>query len=186
MKLAFIGLDKIIANIDARLDLAERVRQNYIKSEHAKLKNRAKKVGDALYWDVVLNSKYLYLDTLIKGTPEALKALERQGYMVLFLTPRPEHMRGATEEWMKKYDLLTSKRRLIMKPESARKRANATWAVERLHEIASLKASEVLLIDEEAICQELASRTGRAKYSITSYSNLTDVNEIVSTGERNR
>ncbi len=128
-KIAFVDLDGVIANNDARFAQATK--------------------DGKINWKMALNGDHVHMDTLIPGVEARLEALEKQGYTVIYLTSRPEPMREATEAWLKLHNIHND-RRMEMKPLSAQFVKTITWKAERLKEIADeAEAERIIFIDDE-------------------------------------
>ena len=169
-KVAFIDLDGVVASSDARFEQAEHARQQYLQ-EHADEED-VERYANKAYWKTSLNGEHVHLDTLIDGVPEALHALEAQGYVIIFLTSRPDPMREATEAWLQQYGLLTSLRRLDMKPLTEQWTKTVKWKIDRLVYLAeAMVTGEVLLVDDEVVIrQELERR--EVSFSVKTCSSL--------------
>lgn len=73
-KLAIIDVDGVIANSDKRFEMAKRE-------------------DGSTDWKVAFNPSLLVHDELIEGVKEAIQHLYDQGYTIVYLTSRPEHMK---------------------------------------------------------------------------------------------
>ncbi|GAC1468033.1 MAG: hypothetical protein PVS3B3_30770 [Ktedonobacteraceae bacterium] len=129
-KIAIVDLDGVVANSDARFAQAT--------------------TDGKVNWNMALNGEYVHLDTLIEGAPEALIELEKQGFVVVFLTSRPDHMRAATLDWLKSHDIVL--RRLEMKPASEQYTKTKVWKARRVDELArEYQAERVLVVEDEPV-----------------------------------
>lgn len=127
--LAIVDLDGVITNSDARFARAT--------------------TNGKIDWRVAFNPDLVKLDTLIDGCPDCLKKLEADGYVVIFLTSRPEPMRVVTEQWLTLHGLLDG-RRLIMKPLSKQYTKTKVWKAEKVQDlIEEIQPENVIFIDDE-------------------------------------
>jgi hypothetical protein len=170
--IAFIDIDGVVADNTKRFALAEEAKKQYIR-QHSEDED-VLRTATSEYWKVALNGEHVHLDTLIDGVPLYLTALEARGYIIIFLTSRPEHMREATEVWMNQHSLLHPLRRLDMKPAEAQFVKTIVWKIDRLLFLATtMLADEVLFVDDEPpLRQELVDRASEVPYSIKVCSSL--------------
>lgn len=147
MNIAFIDIDRVISNGDARFALAESVAITF--------PYKSKDYWDT-YWHAAFNPENLRMDTLIPGADLQLARI-MQNYDVIYLTSRPEHMREATRAWFKENGLPTTPD-LLMKPPPFQFTKTYVWKVGTIHQMAYMyKAIDVLVIDDEqTILDELA------------------------------
>lgn len=150
-KVALIDIDGIITDSTERFARAEQAKQEYLSSELAD----AKEVNN-IYWKTAFTPELVSLDTLIDGVPEALDQIEKAGYMVLFLTSRPESMRQATIDWFWSHTpeivLLSDEHlnQLIMKPASQQFVKTIVWKTGVAALLAELfDVAEMLFVDDE-------------------------------------
>lgn len=143
-KVAFIDLDGVVANADARFALAEQT----ANAKHDQVLSRGSWTD--LYWRTVFTPEHLTLDTLIDGAKDALYELEQEGYQTVFLTSRPEHMREATQRWLFQHELEAPEDWLVMKPAAFQYVKTVVWKAGTIMQLAAmLGADEVLVIDDE-------------------------------------
>ncbi len=129
-KTAFIDLDGTVCNSEKRF-------------EQAWQKGR-------LDWKIAFHPPLLELDELIAGTEAVLEGFEREGWQIVFLSSRPESLRRATKEWLKRHQLLhgqSGERRLILKPSNHRLTNTPKWKADIVC-AAGLNLSEVLVVDD--------------------------------------
>jgi len=93
--LFLLDLDGIIVDASERFKLAQ--------------------ASGAMNWDIAFDPQNVPLDRPMPDALEAMKRIREGGSQVVFLTSRLEHMRQATEEWLKEYGF--SGPRLLMKEE---------------------------------------------------------------------
>lgn len=144
-KLAFIDLDGVVANCDARFALADSIASSNFPHT-SKDWARAK-------WHNVFMPDRVSLDTLIPGAYEAIRKIAQE-YTVIYLTSRPEHMREATTVWLKSHGLYGMLEQLFMKPAPFTDNFAKTvpWKAGTIHQIAyAYSATEVLVIDDETM-----------------------------------
>jgi len=92
----------VVFDIDGVLvDSSERFRK---AMEEVGVKDPKELAGEARrrFWEVFLSEKYLHLDTPNEEYIEKLREYRSQGYRIVILTGRPERMRKATEEQLKR------------------------------------------------------------------------------------
>lgn len=161
MNLAFVDIDRVISNGDARFALAERIASTF--------PYKSKDYWDT-YWHTAFMPANLYTDTLIPGADLQLARI-MQNYDVIYLTSRPEHMREATREWFKEHGLPTTPD-MLMKPPPFQYVKTVTWKVGTIHQMAYMRrAIDVLVIDnEQAILDELARLA--TPFALRSYKSL--------------
>jgi hypothetical protein len=158
MQLLICDLDGVIANNEARFAKAEEAKQQWIAAHRvpgtgAILKEYGAPGANDIYWQTVFNPELVVLDTLIEGVPEALDKLYGE-YGVIFLTSRPESMRGATEAWLEEHDISVEHPQfgdsLVMKQPAFQFVKTITWKsgmVQMLHKL--FDADELCFIDDE-------------------------------------
>lgn len=134
MKLAIIDLDGVIVNNDARFECA-------------------KAATGKIDWNIAFDPALVSLDIPVPGTKEALDFLESKGFIVCFLTSRPEHMRKATMDWLREYHFGANYRELFMKDYAVdRYTKTVDWKVRMVATSLHVKFySEVLFIDDEEV-----------------------------------
>lgn len=170
-KVAFIDLDGVVADSTKRFVLAT----------VAKLEAQQSGVGEReavdIYWRTALNGEHVPHDELIEGCLVSLTILAQQGYCIVYLTSRPEHMRRATETWLNKHNLfISSVLMLDMKPADKQFTKTVAWKIDRLHELATnMQADEVLFVDDEPPMRvALMDRANDVPYSIKVCSSLVE------------
>lgn len=142
MKLAIIDLDGVVANAEARFAHAEEIKQSYLYPDGKDAINA--------YWQAVFDPTYVPLDTLIEGVNEALDALREQGYHIIYLTSRPESMRGATAIWLLDACIMDDQTPLVMKPSAFQYTKTIVWKAGMIQHLAAWFDSEdVLIVDDE-------------------------------------
>ncbi len=133
MKLAIIDLDGVVANSDARFD-------------------RARQADDRINWKIAFDPELIPLDVPVPGAADALSFLERKGYLVCFLTSRPEPMRAATAAWLMLHGFYRDNREIFMKPIAAQYTKTVEWKMSMVATSLHIKFySEVLFIDDEEV-----------------------------------
>jgi hypothetical protein len=141
-KIAFINLDGVVANGDARFAMAEEVASSNFP--------RQSKDWTNAYWHNVFMPDRVSLDTLIPGVHEAMERISNENYGMLYLTSRPEHMREATLAWLKQHGLFGLLNELFMKPASMQYIKTVVWKCGLIHTLAfAYSATEVLVVDDE-------------------------------------
>ena len=170
-KLAFIDIDRVCANGDARFALAEKAKQEFL----AVVGNRP--MATDIYWRTAFTSEHIALDTVKYGVYDRLNQLEADGYRLLFLTSRPEHLRAATRDWLKAYRIGMA-RELVMKPSVNQFHKTREWKVWTIHLLTGMYlASEILVIDDDQNnLDELARHP--APFTIRAYTSL-EMKEVV-------
>jgi len=111
------GKDAIVYDIDnTLLDVRERYWRSIEEAGGDPLKNIGKlnKNIKKKFWKIFLSSKYLYLDKPHKKTIKEVNRKFDDGYIIILITGRPEYMRDATIEQLKKYNV--KYHILIMRP----------------------------------------------------------------------
>ena len=98
----------------------------------------------------------LELDELVGGADSVIERLEARGWAIIFLSSRPENLRRATKDWLKKHQLLyasadagSGERSLILKPPKSRFVSTPKWKAEVIC-AAGVGAEQVLLVDDES------------------------------------
>ena len=154
-KICVCDIDGIVCNRDARLALARSV---YL----AKCDQEGKEPEPQVYnkgfdWETFLNPENLYLDTLIGGIEQAIHALLDQGWHLVYLTSRPEHMRLATLHWLNNqtiaYQPVNGSLEWIqvyMKDEENRYTKTPKWKSSVVQNLVEMyQASEILIVDDQ-------------------------------------
>jgi phosphoglycolate phosphatase-like HAD superfamily hydrolase len=130
-KIAIVDLDGVVADSTVRF---EKATQN-----------------EKINWKIAFTPDLVSLDTLMDGVADALTTLESQGYRVIFLTSRPEHMWKATEAWLNLHSLLSPERTLVLKPGTEQFTKTKVWKARMVKELlAEAQPDECLFIDDEA------------------------------------
>ncbi len=164
MKLAVIDLDGVIADPAERFKRAEEAKQVFLQEAEARFETvlhegTTNKQASDLYWRTVFTPELVNLDTLMPDVNHNLVWLYQQQYKVIFLTSRPEHMRGATEEWLSGHVVSTPgvEDILVMKPPAAQYVKTVMWKALTIQMLIALYgAEEALIVDDElANLQEL-------------------------------
>ena len=91
-KIAFIDLDGALIDASVRFKRAEDLRRAHPTAGSKESWN--------YYWEEALNPAFFHLDTEIAGAKEHLAALAREGYALLYISSRQEHLRQATALWL--------------------------------------------------------------------------------------
>jgi hypothetical protein len=141
-KIAFIDIDRVCANGDARFALAEQAKQQvfYVSGTNRDAMNA--------YWRTAFNADHIALDEPIDGAREKLIVIEHE-YDIFFLTSRPENLRDATEEWLAQHALYDG-RTIIMKPAVNQFHKTREWKSWTIRLVASMyHATDVLVVDGE-------------------------------------
>lgn len=156
IKVAFIDLDGVIANPEARFAKAEEAKQAFLQEAGTRFQTvlhegTTNREASNVYWRTVFTPGLVALDTVIDGVDEALIALEEAGYSVIFLSSRPEPMREATTQWLVDNAVrILAPGQLILKPSVAQYTKTVLWKAIVVHTVAAfLCASEVLVVDDE-------------------------------------
>lgn len=152
--IAFIDIDGVIANNDARFEQAT--------------------TNGKINWSIAFDPDLIKLDALIDGADEYLQELQKTFTIVLF-SSRPESLREATNIWLKehgKYGIPHS--HLVLKPPAAQFTKTVTWKALTLDTIAMfLDAKFVIFIDdEEGNINEVVKHLDTSRYAINTYSDL--------------
>jgi len=148
MKIAFVDIDGVVANADARFKQA-------MADADAVFEGRSyeQREYNDYYWRAVFNPDYIPLDTLIdEGVNEALLALQEgdRGYKIIFMTSRPESMSHATRLWLFEHTVYDTDDDLILKPSAFQYTKTPVWKAGMVQTLARLyHASQVLVIDDE-------------------------------------
>lgn len=101
-------------------------------------------------WSIAFHPPLLELDELIAGTETALEKFEQDGWQIVFLSSRPESLRRATRDWLRRHDLLHGQhgeRRIILKPSHQRTTNTPKWKAEIVC-AAGLNQAEVIVVDD--------------------------------------
>ncbi len=160
-KLAFIDLDRVVVNPNARFAKAEEAKQAYITDATVRLNATliGKKSAIDFYWHTAFDPIHVPLDTLIDGADGDIIALTLQGYEIIYLTSRPASMRVATLAWLDYYNLLASDEfhLLVMKEPAFQFVKTIVWKAGMVQTLAALyDARSVLFItDQQAEIDEL-------------------------------
>ena len=154
-KLAVVDIDGVISNSDERFARAERL------ASQAFDKERQYKQWTDLYWGHVFDPQVVSLDTLIDGASEGLDELEQDGYEIILLTSRPEHMRERTVEWCYEHEVESPSWRFIFKPKAFQYVKTVIWKAGTIQQLAAMfEANEVIVVDDEqANIDELQKHT---------------------------
>jgi len=149
-RIAFIDIDRVLANGDARFALAEKAKQEVLTV------TGDRREATNAYWRTAFTPEHIALDTPIDGAPDAINKISAD-YDIILLTSRPEHLRTATTEWLKNHNLIWYTD-MVMKPAVNQYHKTREWKVWMVHALAGMyNASDVLVIDnEEANLDELA------------------------------
>lgn len=156
-KVAFVDLDRVVANPQARFAKAEEAKLAYINVD-ATVRLKAALIGARsaidFYWREAFNPIHVPLDELVDGADGDIIALTLQNYIVVFLTSRPSSMRIATLAWLEFYNLLASDEfyRLVMKESAFQYTKTIVWKAGMVQTLAAmLEASEVLFITDQQV-----------------------------------
>jgi hypothetical protein len=182
-RIAFVDLDGVVANAEARFVQAEEVKQAWLDKARSILLSIGKmeeREATNFYWRAVFDPEQVPLDTLIDGAVEAISFIERypsdiEGYNVIYLTSRPESMRKATYDWLYGYEL--SGPLLIMKTSAFIKGYIKTvpWKAGIVQTIASLfNTTHVLFIDDEQTNRDALVEAGGSFEHLIVASSLAD------------
>jgi len=147
-KMCIVVLDGVVADATARFAKAEEAKQASTLDY--------KQTTD-LYWRTVFTPDLVQLDTLIEGAQEALERLMAEGYLLIYLTSRPEAMRVATLTWLMDHDILhygpsgaIQDIELVMKPPAFQYTKTVVWKAGMIQHLAAFyQAEEVIFIDDE-------------------------------------
>ncbi len=126
-KVAIIDLDGVIANSKTRFEMATQ--------------------DGKIDWKVAFNPSLLVHDIPIDGAKAAVSTLVGQGYEIVYLTSRPEHMQAMTQAWLNHHDF--SKGKLICKPESQKYTKTVKWKALQVAEMAAGYDRALFVDDEE-------------------------------------
>lgn len=130
-KTAFIDLDGTVCNVEKRF-------------AHAWQQGR-------IDWSIAFHPPLLELDELIAGSEAALEKFEQDGWEIIFLSSRPETLRRATRDWLRRHDLLHGQtgeeRRIILKPSQHRWTNTPRWKAEIVC-ATGLNRDEVVVVDD--------------------------------------
>lgn len=151
---AFIDIDGVIANNDARFEQAT--------------------TNGKIDWKIAFDSDLIKLDTLIDGADECLQHLQKTFRIVLF-SSRPESLREATNAWLKEhgqYGIPHS--HLVLKPPAAQYTKTVTWKALTLDTLAMfLDAEFAIFVDDEAAnIDEVVKHMDTRRYTLNTYSDL--------------
>ncbi len=145
-KLAIIDLDGVIVNNKRREQLARDVAQG-LQSETWK----------KVFWENLFNPAFVALDEPIEGAAEGILLLEEKNFIIIYLTSRPETMRGATEAWLEQHQLQGANdgrawRQLVMKDyETERWIKTDEWKAKKVHWLhTTILPEKTLFIDDQA------------------------------------
>lgn len=194
MRVAFIDLDGVTNKNTVRWDFAtsekdmyRKMLTDFLRGELARPENGAAiqrsldGLLESLFWQSVFTSEMVETDTLIEGANEALLQLRQEGCSLVFLTSRPEAMRGATLAWLDEHTVFDERRdMLIMKPAAFQMTKTATWKAGTIdHEMRSrhsvYERDQVLFIDDDqANREELLKYLDTSAYTINVYESLHD------------
>ncbi len=163
MKLAIIDLDGVVADPEARFKRAEEAKQAFLQEAESRFETvlhegTTNKQAIDLYWRTVFTPELVSLDTPIEGAREAMNKLMEEGYLLIYLTSRPELMRWTTLAWLGDHDILHHVDggnivpiKLVMKPPAAQYVKTVVWKALTIQMLVSLYgAEEVLVVDDEA------------------------------------
>ncbi len=157
-KICICDLDGVVADNTKRFEKAEEAKQQWQASHRvpgtsAILKEYGAPGANDIFWQEAFNPASVVLDTLIEGVSEALDKLYGE-YGVIFLTSRPESMRGATEAWLEGHDISVEHPQfgdfLVTKQPAFQFVKTVTWKagmVQMLHKL--FDADTVVFIDDE-------------------------------------
>jgi len=115
------GKEAIVYDIDnTLLDVRERYWRSIEEAGGDPLRSMSKlrKNIKEKFWKIFLSDKYLHLDKPHKKTIEEVNRKFDNGYIIILITGRPEYMRDATIEQLKKYNV--KYHILIMRPNDNR------------------------------------------------------------------
>lgn len=144
MKLAIIDLDGVIADSSARFEQAKAYADENYPGQSMTDRNYR-----SAYWGRALNGEYVYMDVLVDGAIDHLKALQQDDWLVILLTSRPERMRDATALWLDNHGMPVLP--LHCKEEEAQFVKTTAWKAKRVHELAVEHGAHCLLaVDDEA------------------------------------
>ena len=147
MRLCCIDIDGVIANRDARLALARSV--YLMKCDRDGKEPEPQVYNRGFDWDTFQDPSNVYLDTLILGVNDALNILIDQGYILVFLSSRSEHMYADTLEWFALYVFIRQSCPIVLKDAENRYTKTATWKAQQVVRFVEMyQPSEVLCIDD--------------------------------------
>lgn len=187
MDICIVDLDGVVAEITLRLQKAKAAKEEYL--ENVKFHpvivekfDREKQATD-LYWKTVFDPALVEMDTLIAGSFEALCEIEKH-YRIIFLSSRPESMREATIEWLKKYNVFFNhtvhgERHLILKPPAFQFTKTPVWKAGMVQTLGLLFDSKIVKFvdDEKANWNELLQHTPYVHYSLEWIKSLKEATE---------
>jgi len=108
------------------------------------------------FWEVFLSEKYLHLDNPNEEYVERLREYRAQGYKIIILTGRPERLRRATEEQLRRFGVEYDE--IVFRPEGDYSKDHEFKARE-LAKLMQRYTIEAVYDDSEAVV-EAASRLG--------------------------
>ncbi len=112
MKTALIDIDGVLVNSTKRFEAATH--------------------DGKIDWEKALNSNALHLDTLIPHATEHLATILQQGYQIVLLTSRYDHMRDATLAWLKEHGVVGFERAIFKPWETERHTKTKKWKAEQV------------------------------------------------------
>lgn len=186
VKLCICDLDGVVVDNKARFAKAEEAKQDFLKTHLAPANLDGSRLLEQkatdLYWRTAFTPSLVELDTLIDGAVEAINQLVNTSnggyYTCVFLTSRPETMRQATVQWLKKHidvEAVEFERDVIMKPLSQQFVKTPVWKAGTIEVLARvLGADELLVVDDEHAQQLQADLAGLDCFKVTCVTSLAE------------
>jgi uncharacterized HAD superfamily protein len=148
--IAFVDIDGVIANNDARFEQAT--------------------INGKVDWSVAFDPALIPLDTLIDGVVEQLQYLQKS-FTILLFSSRPEALREATTAWLTEHDVPHT--HLVLKPPAAQYVKTAVWKALTLDTLAMVfNVTSAIFVDDEAANINEVSKYIDDRYGLKTYSDL--------------
>lgn len=147
MNLAIIDIDGVLANGEARFELADA----------SGFPQRGS--GADNYWAIAFKPEFVALDKPFDGILQQVDTIQGEDYRIIYITSRPENLAQVTREWLDRQDLPCAFFPVILKPSAAKFVKTPDWKASIIHALTNYIKTcwgleSLLIVDDEMMNRE--------------------------------